>query len=128
MNSRLVQLRKALGMNQHDFSKSIAIGQSTLAMIESGKRTLNERHIKLICSTHNINEEWLRTGEGEMFNFIEDEVAAIVSDMLENGDQDPFYQLILSTVRIYQKYDDKGKEVFKSFAIQLIEEMKKRDD
>lgn len=68
MNERLVKIRKDLGMNQKEFAESLAIGQSTLAMIEVGKRALNDRHIKLICSIYNVDEEWLRTGEGEMYS------------------------------------------------------------
>ena len=67
MNERLVEIRKALQMNQKKFAESISIGQSTLAMIEVGKRALNDRHIKLICNIYNVNEEWLRNGNGEMF-------------------------------------------------------------
>lgn len=54
-------------MNQKEFAEHLGLGQSTLAMIEVGKRTFNDRHIKIICSTFNVNEDWLRTGEGEMF-------------------------------------------------------------
>lgn len=68
MNDRLVEIRKKLGMNQKEFAESLAIGQSTLAMLEVGKRSLNDRHIKLICSIYNVNEKWLRTGEGEMYS------------------------------------------------------------
>lgn len=128
MNTRIKILRDSLGLSRASFGEQLGISGDAVNNMERGRADIKEDRIKLICSVFSVNEKWLRTGEGEMFNFIEDEVAAIVSDMLENGDQDPFYQLILSTVRIYQKYDDKGKEVFKSFAIQLIEEMKKRDD
>lgn len=68
LNERLVKIRKDLGMNQKEFAESLAIGQSTLAMIEVGKRALNDRHIKLICSIYNVNEKWLRTGEGEPYS------------------------------------------------------------
>lgn len=68
MFTRIKEIRKALHYNQTDFAKKLGISQSTLAMIEVNKRTFSEKHIKLICSEFNINEHWLRTGEGEMFN------------------------------------------------------------
>lgn len=68
MYHRIKEIRKALNISQTEFAKKIGLSQATLAMIEVGKRTFNDKHIKLICSTFNVNENWLRTGEGEMFN------------------------------------------------------------
>ncbi|GLC87978.1 helix-turn-helix domain-containing protein [Lysinibacillus piscis] len=68
MYSRIKEIRNALNMNQAEFAQHLGLGQSTLAMIEVGKRTFSDKHIKIICATFNINEAWLRTGEGEMFN------------------------------------------------------------
>lgn len=68
MHSRIKQIRSALGLNQTEFAKQLGLSQSTLAMIEVGKRNFSDKHIKIICSTFNINENWLRTGQGEMFS------------------------------------------------------------
>lgn len=57
MEERLKSLRSALNMNQKDFAQSLGLGQSTWAMIEIGKRELNDRHVKLICSIHNVNKK-----------------------------------------------------------------------
>ncbi len=67
MNNQIKTLRKSLGLNQTDFAKQIGLTQTSLTMIESGKRTLTERNIKIICSTFNVNESWIRDGEGDMF-------------------------------------------------------------
>jgi len=40
---------------------------TTLSMIEVGDSALTEKNIKLVCMTFNVNENWLRTGKGEMF-------------------------------------------------------------
>lgn len=68
MYKRIKAIRNALKMNQKEFAKHLGLGQSTLAMIEVGKRTFSDKHVKVICATFNVNEEWLRTGKGEMFN------------------------------------------------------------
>lgn len=67
VNERIRMIRDHFNMTQEVFSKAIGLGQSTLGMIEVGKRDVLERHIKTICSVFNVNEEWFRTGNGEMF-------------------------------------------------------------
>lgn len=66
MHERLKQIREHKKMNQADFAKLLGIAQSSLAMMEVGKRAIQDRHIKMICSICNINEKWFRHGEGDM--------------------------------------------------------------
>lgn len=86
LEERLKKLRNSLGLNQKDFARSLSLGQSTWAMIEVGKRELNDRHVKLICNIYNVNESWLRTGEGgdeNMFkkDFLEDEYTRYAAEI-----------------------------------------------
>ena len=67
MISRLKQLRKRLKINQTNFAKQLGITQTAYSMIENGINPLSDRHIKVICSVYHVNEDWLRTGEGERF-------------------------------------------------------------
>ena len=66
-NERIKQVRQSLGLSQAKFAKDIAISNGYIAGIELGNRKSNDRIVKLICSTYNVNEQWLRTGEGDMF-------------------------------------------------------------
>lgn len=66
-NERLKLLRKTLKFYQADFAEQIGLSQTSLSMIEMGRNPLTDKNIKLICSTFNVNERWLRDGEGEMF-------------------------------------------------------------
>jgi len=68
MLSRIKELRKSLNMSQNQFSKSLNLSFSYFSKIESRENKLNDRIIQLICLTYNVNEHWLRTGEGSMFN------------------------------------------------------------
>jgi len=68
MNKRLREVRKTLKINQSDFASKIGMAQSGYSQIETGENTLTEQNIKLICLIYGVNETWLRTGEGEMFN------------------------------------------------------------
>jgi transcriptional regulator with XRE-family HTH domain len=67
MIGRLRAVRKKLGINQGEFARRMGLTQAALSTIEVGKTKLTEKNIKLICVTFNVSEQWLRTGEGEMF-------------------------------------------------------------
>ena len=69
INQRVKLLRKHLNLNQKDFSKKLGIAQTSLSLIETGKNTLTEQNIRLICLTFSINEDWLRFGEGQIVNY-----------------------------------------------------------
>lgn len=66
MNTRIKKLRKALDLTQREFGERIGIKANTVTMIEKGRNT-SEQTIQAICREFRVNEEWLRTGEGEMF-------------------------------------------------------------
>lgn len=76
MSDRVKIIRQSLNKTQAEFAKMLGVGQSTLAMMEVSKRPISERHIKTICSICSINEEWLRSGEGEMLAETNDSVLA----------------------------------------------------
>ncbi len=68
MNIRLAQLRKYLLLSQTEFANQLDISRTTLSQMELGNYKINERTILAIISKFNVNEKWLRTGEGDMFN------------------------------------------------------------
>ena len=70
MNNRLKEIRKALKINQKDFAAQIGIVQSGYSQIETGENALTGQNIKLICLIFGVNESWLRTGQGEMFDTV----------------------------------------------------------
>lgn len=67
MNERVKELRKALGLSGEKFGERLGITRSAVSNIESGNRALTEQVILAICREYNVNEEWLRNGNGEMF-------------------------------------------------------------
>lgn len=69
MLQRILQIRKSLNLTQKDFSNKIGLKQSSYCDIEKGRCAITERTIIAICSKFNVNEDWLRNGSGEMFNF-----------------------------------------------------------
>lgn len=68
INTRLVELRKnILNLTQAEFSSRILLAQTHLSSLENGTRNVTDRTIADICREFNVNELWLRTGEGEVF-------------------------------------------------------------
>lgn len=67
MNERMKLIRKKLRLTQEKFAERIGLKQNTIALIESGKRNMSDQAILSVCREFGVNEEWLRTGEGEMF-------------------------------------------------------------
>lgn len=67
MNERLRTLRSALELNQEDFGNKLNLSRSHVASLEKGVRNLTERTLSDLSREFNVNENWLRTGEGEMF-------------------------------------------------------------
>lgn len=66
MNSRIKEIREAEKLTQEEFGKRIGSARNTIANYETGNRTPSNAVITSICREFNVNEEWLRTGEGEM--------------------------------------------------------------
>lgn len=67
MNERLKIIRQELDLSQESFGKSINLSRSHIASLENGLRELTDRTISDICRIYNVNENWLRTGKGDMF-------------------------------------------------------------
>lgn len=68
INERVKILRKdLLHITQIEFGKRTAISQGHLTAIENGKREVTDKTVKVICSEFKVNEEWLRTGNGNEF-------------------------------------------------------------
>lgn len=68
MNERLKILRKFLRLTQQEFADKLGIKRNTVATYEAGKSNPSDAAVLLICREFNVNEGWLRTGAGEMFN------------------------------------------------------------
>ena len=67
MYSRIKEARKALSLSQTEFGDKLGLTQQSIASIEQGKTPVSDKHIKPICAIYNVNENWLRTGMGDMF-------------------------------------------------------------
>lgn len=67
MNERIKILRKQLKLTQEQFASKLGVKRAAIGQVETGYNNVSEQLIKLICFNYNVNESWLRTGKGEMF-------------------------------------------------------------
>ena len=64
MNERVKQLRKYLGLTMEKFGDRLGVTRTAISNIEAGNRGVTEQMLRSICREFNVNEVWLRTGEG----------------------------------------------------------------
>ena len=68
INQRIKQIRQTVGLPQTKFAKRIAISTGYIAELELGNRQVGDRIIRLISMEFGVDEHWLRTGEGSMYD------------------------------------------------------------
>ena len=67
MEERIKSLREELHLTQKEFGEKIGITNTAVSKLEKKERAASDRVVRDICREFNVNEEWLRTGQGEMF-------------------------------------------------------------
>lgn len=68
INERIRFLRKSnLKMSQKDFAEKLGMKQTSVSSFEKEGATVTDHTVKVICTVFNINEQWLRTGEGDIY-------------------------------------------------------------
>lgn len=123
MNTRIKNLRKQLGLTQSEFGEKIGLKGNTITNYENNIRTPSDAVIYSICREFNVNEQWLRSGEGDMFLRLSrnDEIAAYVARVMK--DESAYYQqkMLLFFSRLSPEMLKKLEEV----AEDILSEQKK---
>lgn len=110
MNERLRQLRRSMDYTQEEFAKKIGIKRNTLANYETGRNEPIDAVFFSICREFDVNEEWLRTGEGEMF------IQASEFSLNEYAEKNNLSELEFDILRGYMELDsDIRKKVLSYF-------------
>lgn len=123
MYKRLIKLRKELNLTQADFGLKINLTRSSIANIETGQRGLTDRTISDICRVFNVNEEWLRTGEGPMFRpkkGLDNELAEHIADLIKTDDE-----LTKAFILELLKLSQEEMEVIKKILLNVSDYIKK---
>ena len=109
INDRIIKIRKVLGLTQQKFASDLKISRPLASALEHNTRTLHDRYIKMICLTYGVNEEWLKTGKGEMFEKGYDHKLEEVISNFKKLD-DLLQDYVLKQVRLALEYQEKANE------------------
>lgn len=110
VKDRLKSLRKKMGLTQQVFAEKLKVPRNTIGGYEAGKSNPSDGAINNICKTFNVNEDWLRTGQGEMFIKTPDNT---LEKLKQEYDLDSFsYNLICEYLKLDSKKRDAVRDYF----------------
>ena len=117
MNDRIRKLRRALDLTQDKFGSRISVKGNTVAQWESGRNEPPDTAISFMCKEFNVNEEWLRTGSGDMFlpTNRNADIARLTKELLSE-ESDSFKNRFISmlanlSVTVWEFLEQKAKEL-----------------
>ena len=113
LNERIKKLRKTLDMTQQAFADKLGVKRNTVGQWECGVNPLTDQTVVSICREFNVNENWLRTGEGDMFTEMsrDEQIEKFVGDLL-HGEEDSFKRRLISGLAAL---DENGWKVLEDF-------------
>lgn len=119
LNERLKKLRKVLGLTQHEFASRIGSVQNTITGYETGRRVPSNQVISLISKEFNVNENWLKTGEGEMFIKLDNktELENAIKTFL-SSENESFRERLVS---VLIQLDESDWKVLEKITLQMVD-------
>ncbi|WP_087064254.1 helix-turn-helix transcriptional regulator [Intestinibacillus massiliensis] len=123
MKNRIKEVRQhhTINLSQEAFGKRLGVTGAGISRIESGARNASEQIVRAICREFNINEQWLRTGKGDMFAPISDDEEFIRLCTQIQVSEDKFIRKIM---RAYWELEDSEKAAVQKMVDKLIDEQK----
>lgn len=126
INRRIEKLIEELGITKTAFAEKIKVTQPYISKLISGNGTPSERLIEDICEKFGVNETWLRTGEGEMFEELTEQQKILKYTALLLKDKDSAIANAIQTLIVtYEQLDDTSKATLERIASQYINNLKK---
>ena len=125
IGDRIKEVRKIKGLTQQRFADELGLKRNTVGGYEIGTVTPSDRTIADISQKFDINESWLRTGEGEMMRPVnrDEEISSFMGDVMR-GESDDFRRRL---VAVLAKLDASEWELLENMALKLADECKKGD-
>lgn len=123
MDERIRAIITAKGIKKTEFAQKLNVSQAYVSQLCSGTKNPSDRTISDICREFDVNETWLRTGQGEMFipTTRSQEIAEFVGDILK-GEEDNFKRRF---VAMLARLNESEWEFIEQKALELFEATKK---
>lgn len=102
ISARIAAVIKASGLTKTAFAERLNVSQSFVSRLAVGASVPSDRTIADICREFNVNEHWLRTGEGEMFSTLsrEEEITRFAMEVVRDPASEFQRQLISTMARL----------------------------
>lgn len=114
MIEQIIQIRKEFGLNQEEFAKKLGLSRNFINQVENGKKNFSDRTIADICREFKINEDWIRTGEGNPKRETDIEFGQMCADI---GINDPRAR---EAIEKYYELSPEDKELWWKFMERFI--------
>lgn len=124
INERIGLVLKELNMTKTEVAKKLRVSQQYISKL-TVTGTPSDILIDDICEKFNIDENWLRSGEGEMFiRLTEQQKVMKYTAMLLKDTDFVIADAIKNFIVTYEQLDDASKNVLDQVAMKYIENMK----
>lgn len=126
MNSRIEKLIEALDITRTAFAKKINVTQPYISKLIAGNGVPSDRLIEDICEKYDVNEDWLRTGKGDMFIVLTDQQKIMkYTGLLLKDEDSAVANAIQALIVTYEQLDDTSKATLNKIIMQYIDNLKK---
>lgn len=78
VNDRIKKIREKANLTQDAFAQKINMTRNSVTLIECDKRNPSERTILDICEKFNVNYDWLKHGNGEIYKESNDSIMMLL--------------------------------------------------
>lgn len=113
--SRIIEIRKSNSLTQTEFAERLNTTRPKIAAYELNKVNFDSSFLDYICKVFGVNENWMRTGFGEMYV---DDDAVTVAQVVEKYRLD---RLDCKIIEAYLNLTETQRNVFKEYARSLVD-------
>lgn len=120
MKDRIKAVREDMKYSQEKFGEKLGVTKSAISKIEKGERLPSTQLLLAISREYGINEEWLNTGEGDMylpddFSYDLGRYAASATDFEKEF------------ITGFMKLSDSTKDEIKNLMLDIAEKLREND-